>query len=184
MSTLPPEPGESPFSDADAPPPTVLAVHRQIPLTVSDSAVDVDGLNATTWAQDAVPGRLRVDVKVQTRVETREHAERVESVLPGTVDYYERRTERGGGHTQRKEWATDLDWRLVEVTETGDVGEAVVGCAPIRSLTLTAGDPCTLTISATFTVPLSQITAVDGLRGKRVRLVGIARQQQLLPAQS
>ena len=59
-----------------------------------------------------------------------------------------------------------------------------MGCAPIRSLTLTAGDPCTLTISATFTVPLSQITAVDGLRGKRVRLVGIARQQQLLPAQS
>jgi hypothetical protein len=178
-TTLPPEPGESPFSDEDAPPASPLAVYRQIPMIVSDGAVDIDGLNATSWAQDAVPGRLRVDVKVQTRVETREHAERVESVLPGTVDYYDRRTERGGGHTQRKEWSTDLDWRLCEVTDTGEVGEAVVGCAPIRSLTLTAGDPCTLMISASFTVPLAQITAVDGLRGKRVRLVGTARQLSL-----
>lgn len=179
MSNLPPEPGESPFSDEAAPPPTVLAVHRQIPLVVSDSAVDVDGLSETTFAQD-IPGKLRVSIKVQTRVDTREHAERVESVLPGTLDYFERRKESGGGKTQRVTWAADLDWRLCEVTDTGEVGEAIEGCAPIRSLTLTAGDPCTLTVSTGFTVPIGQIAVVDGLRGKRVRLVGIARQQTML----
>ena len=179
MTTLPPEPGEAPWSDEDAPPKTPLAVHRQIPLTVSDSAVDIDGINETTWAQDAVPGRLRVAIKVQTRVETHEHAERIEGVLPGALDYFIRRKEKGGGQTQRTAWATDLDWRLCEVIEGGE-GVVIEGCAPIRSLTLTAGDPCTLTISASFTVPLSQIIAVDGLRGKRVRLVGIARQQTML----
>jgi hypothetical protein len=111
MSKLPPEPGESPFSDETAPPPTVLAVHRQIPLVVSDSAVDVDGLSETTFAQD-IPGKLRVSIKVQTRVETREHAERVESVLPR----HPRLLRAPEGDRRRKDPAHDVGHRSGDLT--------------------------------------------------------------------
>ena len=178
LDTLPPEAG-GPFLDEPAPLP-LLETHARIPLVVREDHLDLDGQVEVSWSKGAVPGTASIKLLFRVPVERADDAAALDAVLHGSLSLFTAREEANGQKVQRTEFAATLDLVACEQADTGAVGEALRWSAPLSSLTLSVSQGVvTLTAGVRATVPISQLSAFDGLGRARCRLVGHAAQGDL-----